>query len=61
MPGLVERFVNPDCVQTDGEGNVLARQPAGADPNDPCPMDGWDIEFNPIDLARDETLQIVRL
>lgn len=49
VPGLVERLVNPDCVQTDDEGNVLARQPAGGDVNNPCPMEGWDVEFNPVD------------
>lgn len=49
VPGLVERFVNPDCVQTDGDGNVLSRQPAGADPNEPCPQEGWDVEFRPVD------------
>lgn len=46
VPGLVERLVNPDCVQVDATGEVTARQPAGA--GGECPED-WDIEFNPVD------------
>lgn len=46
VPGLVERLINPDCVQTDSTGNVTARQPAGGDGE--CP-DDWDVEFNPVD------------
>src|SRR5690606_15480387 len=45
VPGLVERLINPDCVQTDSTGNVTARQPAGGDGE--CP-DDWDVEFNPV-------------
>ena len=32
VPGLVERLVNPDCVQVDALGDVIARMPA---PNKP--------------------------
>ncbi len=46
VPGLVERLVNPDCVQVDAVGDVIARQPAGA--GGECPEE-WDVEFNPVD------------
>ena len=46
VPGLVERLVNPDCVQEDIDGNVTARQPAPA--SGECP-DDWVIEFNPVE------------
>lgn len=47
VPGLVERLVNPDCVQVDAEGEVIARTPARAT-GEPCD-EGWDVEFNPVD------------
>ena len=45
VPGLIERLVNPDCVQTDDDGHILAR--AAAEEGD-CPED-FQREFNPVD------------
>src|SRR6187549_3039814 len=46
IPGLVERLVNPDCVELDDDGNVFGRVPPDATGN--CP-DGLDVEFHPVD------------
>ncbi|HEU5073108.1 MAG TPA: hypothetical protein VFU02_03030, partial [Polyangiaceae bacterium] len=44
VPALVERLLNPDCVQLD-DGQVVARAAAGPDG---CPED-FDVEFSPLD------------